>query len=180
MLKGAVGLRYAEALFQIAEQDSSIDRLELELDAIQEAINSSRDLQKVMYFSQVTPEEKKAILKSVLEDRISKVTFNFLCLLIDRQREAFLDSIVLTYKNLANRARNTEQVQITSAVELNKEEKRELEKILKKLTNKNIQSSFSVDPLLIGGVIVRIGDRVIDGSVRNKLSSAREFLRQIS
>jgi len=91
-----------------------------------------------------------------------------------------LNSIVLTFKNLANRARNMEQVQITSAVELNKEEKKELEKVLKKLTSKNIQSSFSVDPLLMGGVIVRIGDRVIDGSVRNKLSSAREFLRQIS
>lgn len=180
MLEGAVGSRYAGALFGIAERDGIVDKLELELDTIRDTIMSSRDLQKVMYYSQVNPDEKKAILKDIFKDKISGITFNFLFLLIDRQREAFLDSIVSTFKEMANQFRNTEQVLVTSAVELNENEKTELEKILGKLTGKKVQSSYSVDPLLIGGVVVRIGDRVIDGSIRNKLSSVREFLRQIS
>jgi len=91
-----------------------------------------------------------------------------------------LNSIVSTFKGLAYKARNAEQVQVTSAVELNEKEKAALEKSLEKLTGKKVQSSYSVDPLLIGGVMVRIGDRIIDGSVRNKLASVREHLRQIS
>ena len=180
MLEGAVGSRYAGALFEIAERDGNIDKLEQELDNIRDTIKGSRDLEKVMYFSQVNPDEKKAILKGIFKDQISGLTFNFLFLLIDRQREAFLDSIVSTFKKLAYKARNTEQVQVTSAVELNENEKAELEKSLEKLTGKKVQSSYSVDPLLIGGVMVRIGDRIIDGSVRNKLASVREHLRQIS
>lgn len=180
MLEGAVGSRYAGALFEIAERDGIIDKLEQELDNIRDTIKGSRDLEKVMYYSQVNPDEKKAILKSIFKDQISGLTFNFLFLLIDRQREGFLDSIVSTFKGLAYKARNAEQVQVTSAVELNDNEKTELEKSLEKLTGKKVQSSYSVDPLLIGGVMVRIGDRIIDGSVRNKLSSLREHLRQIS
>ncbi len=180
MLEGAVGSRYAGALFEIAERDGIIDKLEQELDNILGTIKGARDLEKVMFYSQVDPSEKKAVLKSIFKDQISGLTFNFLFLLIDKQREAFLDSIVSTFKKLAYKARNAEQVQVTSAVELNEKEKADLEKSLEKLTGKKVQSSYSVDPLLIGGVMVRIGDRIIDGSVRNKLASVREHLRQIS
>lgn len=180
MLKGAVGSRYAGALFEIAERDGIIDKLEQELGIVLNTVTISRDLQKVLYSSHIIPDEKKAILNSVFKDRISKILFNFLCLLIDRQREVFLEDIVSVFTDLANRARNVEQVQVTSAMELKKKEKLELDKVLEKITGKKVRTSYSIDPFLIGGVVVRIGDRVIDGSIRNKLSSAREFLRQIS
>lgn len=180
MLKGAVGSRYAGALFEIAARDGIIDQLEQELQAVNKTIASSRDLQKILYYSQITPKEKKAVVKSIFEGKISRIAFNFLYLLIDRQREAFLGDIVSFFTDLANRARNIVQVQVTSAVELTKEEKKELGGVLGKFTGKEVQASYSVDPLLAGGVAVRIGDRIIDGSIRSKLSSMREFLRQIS
>jgi len=180
MLKGAVGSRYAGALFEIAGRDGMIDQLERELQAVSETITGSRDLQKILCSSQITPEGKKAVVKSIFEGKISRITFNFLYLLIDRQREAFLGDIVSFFTDLANRARNIVQVQVTSAVELSKEEKKELGEVLGKLTGKKVQTSYSVDPLLTGGEAVRIGDRVIDGSIRGKLSGMREFLRQIS
>ncbi len=180
MLKGAVGSRYAEALFEIAREQGKIDQLEEELRAVNQVVSGSRELQKVLYHPQIAPEEKKSILKSIFAERVSEITANFLYLLVDHKREAFLKDIVAYFTEMANRARNLAQAQIVSAVELTGEEKKQLNDVLEKISGKKIRAEYSVDSSLIGGVVVRIGDRVIDGSVRAKLANLREHLRQIS
>ncbi len=180
MLKGAVGSRYAEALFAIASESQNIDQLEEELQAINQVISGSRELQKVLYHPQITPDEKKEIVKNIFAGRISRVANNFLYLLIDHKREMFLPDIVAYFTEMANRARNLVQVEVTSAVELNADQKKQLNKVLANITKKRVRSNYSVDPSLIGGVVVRIGDRVIDGSVKTRLASLREHLRQTS
>ncbi|MEW6275937.1 MAG: F0F1 ATP synthase subunit delta [Bacillota bacterium] len=180
MLKGAVGSRYAEALFAIASDQGNIDQLEEELQAIDRVIAGSRELQKVLYHPQITPEEKKEIVKNIFAGRISRTANNFLYLLIDHKREMFLHDIVAYFTGMANRARNLVQVEVTSAVELTEEEREKLNEVLEKITCKKVRAEYSVDPSLIGGVVVRIGDRVIDGSVKTRLAGMREHLRQIS
>jgi F-type H+-transporting ATPase subunit delta len=180
MLKGAVGSRYAEALFQIAQEQENIEQLEQELQSVVKIIADSRDLQKILYHPQITPEEKKVILKSIFAGRVSRVTVNFLYLLIDHKREFFLKDIVTFFMEMANQVRNLAQAQVTSAVELKGEEKKKLNEILEKIVRKRIRAEYSIDPSLVGGVVVRIGDRVIDGSVRTKLARMGEHLRQIS
>ncbi|MBC7325220.1 MAG: ATP synthase F1 subunit delta, partial [Moorella sp. (in: Bacteria)] len=103
-----------------------------------------------------------------------------LYLLIDHKREMFLKDIVSFFTEMANRARNLVEVQVTSAVELEKEEKKKLTEVMEKVTGKKVRAEYFVDPSLIGGVVVRVGDRVIDGSIRTRLASMREHLRQIS
>lgn len=179
MLKGAVGSRYAEALFEIARAQNKIDELEEELRSVNSVVAASRELQKVLYHPQIAPEEKKGILKAIFEGKVSATTVNFLYLLVDHKREAFLKDIVTFFTSLADRARNVVQVQVTSAVELTAEEKGKLKETLEKATRKNVRAEYSVDPSLIGGVVVRIGDRVIDGSVKTRLAGMREHLRQI-
>lgn len=179
MLRGAVGSRYAEALFEIARAQNKIDEMEEELRAVESVVSGSRELQKFLYHPQIAPEEKKSVLKNIFEGKVSAVTASFLYLLVDHKREAFLKDIVIFFTNLANRARNVVQVQVASAVELTGEEKKKLEEALEKATRKKIRAEYSVEPALIGGVAVRIGDRVIDGSVRTRLAAMREHLRQI-
>ena len=180
MLKGAVGSRYAEALFAIAKEQGNIDQLEEELQAVNQVIAGSRELQKVLYHPQITPEEKKEIVKNIFTGRVSQITNNFLYLMIDHKREMFLKDIVTYFTEMANRARNLVQVQVTSAVELDADQRKELNEVLEKITCKKVRAEYAIDPSLIGGVVVRIGDRVIDGSVKSRLAGMREHLRQTS
>jgi F-type H+-transporting ATPase subunit delta len=180
MLKGAVGGRYAEALYELARRDDKVDVVEQELKAVSQLIGEDRDLQKILYHPRITAGEKKDLLKVLFEGKISEVTFEFLKLLVERQREQFLSDIVEYFVNKANTDRNITAAGISSAVELTEGEKKDLEVVLAKITGKKVVTDYSVNPALIGGVVVRIGDRVIDGSIRTRLEAMREHLRLIS
>jgi len=180
MLKGAVSGRYAEALYELAARDGMVDQVEEELKTINGIVRDSIELQKVLFHPRITAAEKKDFLKNLFADKLSRITENFLFLLVDKQREVFLDDIVSVFTELANRARNVVRAEVTSAVELNKEEKKKLGDVLNRLTGSTVKTVFAVDPALLGGVVVRIGDRVIDGSLRTRLAVMREHLRQIS
>ncbi|MTI83593.1 MAG: ATP synthase F1 subunit delta [Firmicutes bacterium] len=180
MLKGAVAGRYAEALYEIAVANEVVDKTEEELRAVVNLLEEEPDLKKVLYHPRITATQKKDVLKAVLEDKISQVAMNFLCLIVDRQREVYLASMLEVFVDYANRARNISDVEVTSAIELSKEDQKRLINVLGKVTGKEVRVSYSVDPSLIGGVVARIGDKVIDGSVKSRLESLREHLRQIS
>lgn len=187
MLRGAVAGRYAEALYEIASREkvlpkykSMVDRVEEELKAVKEVIEGNRDLQQLLYHPRITAEDKKEVLGKLFKGRVSDITINFLALLVDRRREAFFGDIVAEYIRLANAGRNIVAAQVASAVDLNDKEKGELNQVLSKLTGKKVRSTYVVDPSLIGGVVVRIGDKVIDGSIRTRLATLKERLKAIS
>jgi len=180
MLKGAVAGRYAEALYEIAVANKIVDQLEQELRAVVNLLEEETDLKKVLYHPRITATEKKDVLKALLQDKVSEVAMNFLCLVIDRQREVYLAGMVEVFVDYVNKARNISDVEVTSAVELSEEDKKRLVESLAKVTGKQVRVSYSVDRSLIGGVVARIGDKVIDGSVKARLESLREHLRQIS
>jgi F-type H+-transporting ATPase subunit delta len=180
MLKGAVAGRYAEALYEIAVKANLVDQLEKELKAVVGVVNESVQLRKVLFHPRITAAEKKEVLDSLFKDRISEIAMNFLGLLVERRREIYLADITDYFVDLANKARNITDVKVTSAVELTKEEKKRLAGAMEKCTGKQVKLSYDVDPALLGGVVVRVGDKVIDGSVRTRLQTLREHLRQIS
>lgn len=181
MLKGTatVARRYAEALYDLAAETGMVDRMENELEAVSEAIKASAELKKILHHPRITAEEKKGLIKDLFAGKVSPVMENFLYLLIDRKREALLDEIRERFVDLANKARNIVRAEVTSAVELTAKEKEELQEVLGRITKKNVKISYQVDPGIIGGVVVRIGDRVIDGSLRTRLAAMRDHLRQV-
>jgi F-type H+-transporting ATPase subunit delta len=187
MLKGAVAGRYAEALFAIAskekaltKQEKTIDKIEAELKIIETVINENEKLQQLLYHPRISVEDKKGVLEKLFKGKISQTTSNFLGLLIDRRREAFFCDIVTEYVKLANDRRNIVAAQVASAVELNEKEKGELDRVLDKLTGKKVRTSYVVDPSLIGGIVVRMGDKIIDGSIKTRLATMKESLKAIS
>jgi len=180
MLRGAVAGRYAEALYDIASKQKMVDKIEAELKAVEAVIEENADLQKILYHPQITAKDKKELLDLLLKGKVSETTGNFLALLVDRRREAFFGDIVAEFVNLANAARNIVAARVTSAVELNDREKGKLDQILGRLTGKKVQTSYAVDPSLIGGVVVRMGDKIIDGSIKTRLATLKERLKAIS
>lgn len=186
-MRGPVAGRYAAALYEIASEEkalpkykSKVDEIEDELKAIEQVINDNIDLQRLLYHPQITPAAKKELLDKLFKGKISDVTGNFLALLVDRRRETYFSDIVAEYIALANAGRNIVAAQVASAVELNDKEKGELKQILGTLAGQKVETSFTVDPSLIGGIVVRMGDKIIDGSVKTRLASMKESLKAIS
>jgi len=180
LIRGAIAGRYAQALYEIAAQEKKVDDLEQELLAVEQLLKQYPDWRKILLHPQITPVEKKELLKKLFEGRLSEITGNFLALLIDHRRESFLGDIVAEFVAAANAGRNIVTAQVTSAVELDDKEKSKIIAVLNRLAGKKAQVAFAVDPHLVGGAVVRMGDKVIDGSVRARLTSLRERLKAIS
>ncbi len=178
MLKGAIGERYAEALYDLAKSLGKAEEMEQELVVIKEIVEQDRDLQKILYHPRITAEEKKELLTTLFKENITNVTFSFLQLLVDKQREQYLGDIVDAFVFKANEDRNILAAEISSAVQLSDAEKADLKKVLTKVTGRDMVTQFAVDPALLGGIVVKIGDRVIDGSLKTRFAAMREYLRQ--
>jgi F-type H+-transporting ATPase subunit delta len=179
MIENAVARRYAQAFFSIAREKNLIDQLEQELQQVVETINSNGELRILMYHQLVAPQDKKAMIAQVFSGDVSETTLNFLYFIIDKYRISYLQEIYGAFVVYANEARNIADAQVRSANALSDEEIKAIEQNLVKATGKNIRLSNEVDPNLIGGVVVRIGDKVIDGSIRRRLGRLKENLMQI-
>lgn len=182
-MRGPVAGRYAQALFDIASEDKAlkmVDSIEAELKGVKAILDENVELQRLLYHPQITAAAKKEFLDQLFKGKISEVTGNFLALLVDRRRETSFNDIVDEFVDLANANRGIVEANVTTAVELNDTEKGELSSILARLTGQKVQISYAVDPSIIGGVIVRMGDKIIDGSVKTRLTTLKDRLKAIS
>lgn len=180
MLKGAVAGRYSAALYELAEQSNMIDQIEEELKAINQVMQENTDLQKILYHPQITAAAKKELLDQLFKGKISDLALNFIALLVDRRRETFFGDIAAEFIAQANAARNVVEARVTTVVDLKDREKSNIDQLLAKLTGKKVQVSYATDPSLLGGVLIRIGDKVIDGTIKAKLAALGDRLKQIS
>ena len=104
---------------------------------------------------------------------------NFLKIILDKRRTHDLKAIVKKYVQLVNAHNNIVEGKVTTAIRLKNEDKMHLEKKLSTMTGKNIQLKNEVDPSIIGGILVRIGDKVIDGTIQSRLNELQKDLAQI-
>ena len=125
------------------------------------------------YFSnpELQRSDKKALIKKLFEGELSEDVYHFLLLLVDKRRMSLFPAIVSQYEELSNEARHIVVADVTTARTLSKEQKDKLEDKLEVVTGKTVKVRLHEDPKIIGGVIVRIGDKRIDGSVTGKLSA---------
>jgi F-type H+-transporting ATPase subunit delta len=178
MLSGAVARRYAQALFELAVEVKLLNEFEVQLKALAKAISDNPEIQKVLFHPQISPANKQELLHKIFEGQLSPQIKNFVNMIIDRRRQNFIVDIYTEYKQLADNAHNILEARIKSAVALGEQQQAQLQSNLSKLTGKSIRLVAEVDPSLIGGVVVKIGDRVIDGSVAGRLAKLREALVQ--
>ncbi len=178
MLNKSVARRYAEAFFSIAQDNNKIDEYQQELEKIVQAIKELDSLKEYLDHLLIPAKDKKEIISQIFAASISSVTLNFLLMVIDKKREAYIELIVEEYQDLADESRNIAKAQLISAHEVSEQEVKSLAEKLSASTGKTVQLKQSVDPALIGGVKIRIGDQIIDGTVAKKLEMLRLQLKQ--
>lgn len=178
MLNKTVAMRYAEAFFSIAQDNNKIDEYQQELELIIKNIEEIENLKAYLGHLIIPAKEKKELISKIFADEVSPVVLNFLMIIIDKRREVYLGSIVEEYKELADISRNIAKADLISAQEVPANEVKALAEKLSTSTGKTVQIKQIIDPSLIGGVKIRIGDQIIDGTVAKKLEMLKTQLLQ--
>lgn len=171
-----VARRYTSALFALARQENQIDRVERDLFEIGELLSRLPKLHEMLDHPVIPAETKKRMLRDAFSGALSDLTLHFLDLLIDKRRTEILSAVPPEFHAMANADRGVVEAQVLSAVPLAADQEAQLASRLTELTGKRVKLAPALDASLIGGLLVKIGDTVIDGSVKGQLEQLREQL----
>jgi F-type H+-transporting ATPase subunit delta len=177
----AVGRRYAKALLDLASQQKQEDAMGKELDALASAWETSRELRDVFQSPNVdAPARTKVIDALAARMGLSVTTKNAVKLLADRNRFRFIRGIARAYHTLREERGGVVLAEVISATALPDAYFLELERALGLVTGRKVRIQKSVDPSLIAGVVTKVGDKVFDGSVKNRLAELRATMLEVS
>ncbi|MFS0821347.1 F0F1 ATP synthase subunit delta [Bacillus sp. 1P02SD] len=169
MSRGIVAKRYAVALFQLASEQNALDQYEEEIRTVKQVFSNSGDFQSVLKNPKLTADKKKAIVTQSFQG-FSQMTLNTLYLLIDRHREDIIADVAEEFIALANDKRGIADATVYSVRPLTDSEEAGISSVFaSKVGKTSLRIQNIVDPSLIGGVKLRIGNRIFDGSVKGKL-----------
>ena len=168
---------YGEALFSLACEENKVDSLYDEVLALEDILEQNPDLTALMNHPKVTKEEKQKVIKEVFEGRASGELTGFLNLLLQKDRYSELPAILKFFESRVKEHKGIGVAYVTSAVELSAARKKEIEaKLLSTTSYRSMEMNFTVDESLIGGLVIRIGDRVVDSSIKTKLEGLKREL----
>jgi F-type H+-transporting ATPase subunit delta len=172
---GTAARRYAEAAFELADRDKALDRWRDDL-RIAAALVGDLRVEHVLTNPMVPLTEREALVGRLLQKRVSAAVLNLVRLLTRRSTLSLLPAIANEYQRLLNLRRGIVSAIVTSATPLTKTEDAAIRARVATMTGATVEVETTVDPALIGGLTVRIGDRLIDASVRGRLERLREQL----
>lgn len=176
MLNLQLALKYSTAIFEIAKDEGKLVEYGEELATVRNELFSVPEARSFFQNPNVMPAAKKELIAKCFQGELSPIVFNFLLLLVDKRRMGIFEAIEDEYRRLSNRERGILIADVTTARALTKGQAAKLQKKLETISGKKIQFRTHLDPEIIGGVIVKIGDKRIDGSVRGRLESLRAQL----
>lgn len=176
----AIASRYARALAEVVLADRiDANMARAQLRDIVDAVHESIKLRRVWESPAVLPEQKRAVLDAIAKQiGAVKPVRNFIAVLIDHRRIAMLDDIARQFESELDVQLGFAEVEVASARALSAEEKRELELQVGRVTGKKLRTRYVSNPELLGGVVVRAGSTIYDGSVRGQLEKMRQELSE--
>jgi F-type H+-transporting ATPase subunit delta len=175
-LKSA-SLQYANALADIALEQGVAAPVVQQLGDFVAAYAASTELRNSLESPAVSQEEKRGVAEKIsARCGASKIVRNFLYVVIDHRRTHELPEILETLRSVLRERQGVAEAEVFSATVLNEAQKKEMTLTLERVTGKKIEAKFSLDANLLGGALVRVGDTIYDGSLRNRLDGLRERL----
>lgn len=181
MIGNIVARRYARALFSIGKKTGAKELASFgqELAALAQAIEGTPELGKVFRNPIFTPEEKRAVISKVIEGiKVSKTVQNFCFLLAEKDRLALIPDIQAFYNILLDAEQGVVRGELVTAIELPKAKRDEVKSQLEKQANQKLILDFSVNKAILGGVMLKIGDQVLDASLRAQLGILKENIKR--
>ena len=179
-LLSGVALRYASALFELAQEAKSVDAVAGDLDRFGQLIQGSEDLQRLIRNPVFTAEEQSAAIGALLDKTgISGLAGNFIRLVASKRRLFALPDMIRAYRDLVADAKGIVRTQVILAEEPSDKVMNEIKAALRDVAKADVSVDVKIDPSLIGGLIVKMGSRMVDASVRTKLNSIRLAMKEV-
>ena len=176
-----VSKTYGEALFELAVEEGKEDKFLEEITALKKILDENPDFGKLMNHPKILKEEKLTVLNNVFKGRVSDELKGFLHLIVSKDRYGEIDGILDYFVSEVKKLKGIGIAYVTTAIALSEAKQKEIEaRLLATTTYKKMEMHFSVDEDLIGGMIIRIGDRIVDSSIRTSLFELRKQLLKIN
>ena len=179
MMAGVAG-RYASALLETANEQGQLAAIEADIDTVQGALAESDDLRRMVRSPVFSAEDQAKALDALLgRIGVNPLTLNFFKVLARNRRLFAAEDIIRAFKALAAEARGEVQAEVASAVALGDSQLNALKEQLKSSVGKDVQLEATVDPSLLGGLVVKIGSRMIDSSLKTKLATLNTRMKEV-
>jgi F-type H+-transporting ATPase subunit delta len=166
--------RYAQALMIATEASKAVDTVAKDLDRIKVVYESSRELRLFIESPIVSVQKKQQVFQALFARDVTPMTMSFIELITEKQRERYLIEIIDQYHAQRDATYGIINVDVASAVEITSEQEKSLSRKLEQHTKKKVRVRFSLDKALKGGLVVKIGDTVLDSSIKRQLELMRE------
>jgi F-type H+-transporting ATPase subunit delta len=177
-VSGVAG-RYATALFELARDEKSVDAVKADLDRFEAMLADSADLARLVRSPVFSAEVQSKALAAVLEQaEISGISANFLKVLTANRRLFAVGDIIRAFRALVAKFKGEATADVTVAGKLTKKNLDALKAALKSVTGKDVALNVKVDPSIIGGLVVKLGSRMVDSSLRTKLNSIKHAMKE--
>ncbi len=175
-----VAERYAGSLFELAAQSNAVAEVERNLERFEELLNGSSDLDRLIKSPVFSAEDQlKAISAIADKAKIGGLVGNFLRVVAKNRRLFAVPGMIRAFRRIAAEQRGEIAAEVTSAHALTPAQETELKATLKSVANKDVSIAVTVDPSLLGGLIVKMGSRQIDTSLKTKLNSLKLALKEV-
>ena len=171
--------RYATALFELARDEKSIDAVKADLDRFEGLLNDSADLKRLVRSPVFSAETQSRALNAVLDKAgIGGISANFLKVLTANRRLFAVTDVIRAFRALVAKFRGEASAEVTVAETLSEKNLDALKTALKTVTGKDVTLKVKVDPSIIGGLVVKLGSRMVDSSLRTKLNSIKHAMKE--
>ena len=173
----SASLQYANAMADIALAQGAAEPAAKQLQDFGAAYAQSAELRTFLASPAVGIEDKHAVIEKIA-NRLgaSKIIRNFLFVIADHRRTHLLPEVIAAFEQVIRERQGVDEAEVTSAVELSAAQKKEMAATLARLTGKKVETKYALEPALLGGAVVRIGDTIYDGSLRSRLNEMRARL----
>ncbi len=171
--------RYANALFELAQQDSAVDTVQADLDRFEALARDSADLTRLIRSPAFSSEEQGRAIAAVLDKAgISGIAGNFIKLVAANRRLFAIGDMIRGFRALVAKSRGEVTAQVTAAENLSDAHAAALKTALNQVTGKDVALEVKIDPAIIGGLVVKVGSRMIDTSLRSKLNAMKIAMKE--
>ncbi len=172
-------LRYAKAALSLAQQENKDSKINQDMELIDDTINNNNELYSFLNNPVFKADEKLKALDAIFGSKIDDLTTNVIRLLVKNKRLALLPFVAKQYQNLFKKSQDVATASVTTAVPLTDELKEKVLQKIKKETKKEVSLENIIDPSIIGGFILQIGDKQIDASISGKLGNLKRNFENI-
>jgi F-type H+-transporting ATPase subunit delta len=173
-----VGKRYAKALFELALEKKQIDILERDIDALNNTYQEVKEFRIIVTSPTISSKAKQDAFKAVFSGQLNPLTINFMLILFSKGRENILDDIIYYLREIFDQHRGIMRGEVQSVISLSDNQMQELKSTLDKTTGKDVILTQHKNTKLLGGLVVKIQDTVIDTSLRTQLEKLGEQLTE--